>query len=402
LPETPRGNKLLFTLTTEKQRIKLRSDFSSVNSFIGAEQCTSLGFTEVEKSDNRLFQMNGEEFHFRAIAEEMLAQWQVVADGSPVATFYHSAEWFRALRKIEPRARLIGCFRENQLIGGCVLRVWKRLGITEAHKPWATFYNGPIFSPALSPEDMHTALRAFLDYLRRSYDSVRLVFPPDAAAEPLHHLKVINYEQLRRETAWNIVRDHSYSVDVSDIDRLWERLERHARQRMRKATRLGVYCEPLEDWQTFYRLYRATYERQGLPFHITEEAFAGFFSEILCSKNARAFLARTEEGKPAAALLVGWRDPACRGKQRSYFVLAASETELRHTDAATLLWWETFEWCAVRSREIDLVGRATPGIDRFKRSFSPTELPYFELSCSPRGLRGIHYRLVQRLRSLAR
>jgi hypothetical protein len=336
--------------------------------------------------------MSVRDWRFETIGDETLDEWDALAQSSPHATFYHSADWFRALREIEPRARLIGCFRLDRLIGGCPVLDRTSFGFREALKPWATFYNGPIFSSILLPEDGDAALHALLSHLRATYDAVRLVFPPHSCSE-----------SPPQEAPWKIARDYSYLVDAADAGGLWRRLNRRARQRVRKATRLGIHCEPLENGQIFFRLYRATYARQRLPFHITEEAFGRFWSEIGRSKNAKAFVAKTENGMPAAALLVSWH------RQRSYFVLAASDTKLRKTDATTLLWWETFKWCSTlpageagRRSEIDLVGHATPGIDRFKRSFSPAELPFHVLTCAPRGAQRIKHDLSHFLRRLAR
>lgn len=293
-------------------------------------------------------------------------EWDEFVERSPDGTFYHSSDWLLAVaRGMGQDIRVHAMLESGVIRAGAVLRRARKYGMTAGRKPWATAYNGVV---STGNEALDAALRK---HLLRAYSCVRLVQAP-SAPEP------------RGDAGgyWPLVWHKTLFLNIADIDALWDSFGRHARQRVRKAASMGVTTETSSDYRAFHAMYTATYARQGLPMPLECEQIETTLRLAVMTGRMRCLAARTKEGELAAFLAIGF------DAKRAYFALAASHPEHRKTDAVSLLWWNAMKECSATHREIDLVGTATPSIERFKASFSPETRNYADCSgyaCSPMG-----------------
>jgi hypothetical protein len=276
--------------------------------------------------------------------------WDEFLDSASGATVYHREAWLRSVGEgMAQDLRVHAVLEGGRICAGAVVRRGGRRGLRSGHKPWASAYNGVVARAGISPR----LLEGLCAALRNAYASVRLVQGPGAVFGDA------------AERGWRLRSWPTLVLDVRDTERLWNACDRRMRQRVRKARGLGIHVARSSDAESFERLYRMTYERQGQTLNLAAGSVERTVAAALARGAAVLHTALTAEGEAAAALVVG------EAADRAYFMLAASHPSLRHTDAVTLLWWSVLEECSARVQFVDLVGTGTAEIGRFKRSFSP-------------------------------
>lgn len=288
-----------------------------------------------------------------------LSEWDRLVETSPGGTLYHSSAWLKALSEgmgFDVRLHIL-CESERPIVG-VVLRRVGRYGLSVAHRPWETVYNGLV----CADDCPHEAIIELRDHLLSEYSHVRLVQSPYSTVSIPH------------DGRWTARCNQTPVLDLRDLDRLWNSFDRRVRQRVRKAETLGVRVKTHEDFAVFFDLYRETYRRQSLPMPLKSEQVVKCLELGARARLLQLQTAYTRDGKAAAALVVG------KDSKRAYFMFAASHPEHRKSDAMTLMWWKAIRQLSLTRPELDLVGLATPGISRFKKSFSPRMLEYHELN----------------------
>jgi hypothetical protein len=302
------------------------------------------------------------------------ATWDAFVRASPLGTVYHSTAWLEALAEgMGQDIRIHTVLDNGEIMAGVVVRRAAKYGICLARKPWATAYTGPVVSGDVNDK----MLILLLNELRKTYQHVRFV-----GASYTH-------QTCQPFGAWQIESGTTGLLDISDMDKLWNSFDRHARQRVRKAEAAGVKTEESACARIFYSLHKLTYERQGLPMPLSEGQVCKTLELARTNGILRLFSAFTKEGESASALVV------LNDSKRAYFSLAASHPAHRKTDAVTLLWWRVMQEYAKTHDELDLVGMSIPSIARFKRSFSPRLAPVSVSSCYSTTLKGNLFRTVE-------
>lgn len=312
---------------------------------------------------------------FDTVRDEGWDQWSAFTRTVPYAGFFASRAWLRAIhdgmgQDIAVHVALCG----GRVLAGAVVRRGARLGVTVARKPWATAYTGPFFTPG-----NEGAAETLIACMRGNYGHLRLVTPPRASVP-----------RVPRE--WTREAKQTPVLRLGDEQVLWDSFDRHVRQRVRKAQRLGVVVRETRDAHSFYALYQHTYAHHGLPMPLGREEVTSVLDAAADAGVVRVFTAHTVDGDAAAGLVVGMDD------QRVYFVLAGSHPVHRKTDAMSLLWWEVLRLYGRTHSEADLVGCGLTHIDRFKDAFSPEKADYADLSGWAPGLGGLACRGVLAVR----
>ena len=289
--------------------------------------------------------------------ESHWAQWDAFVCSSTLGTVYHQSGWLSALRQGMGQDIRVHClYEDGDIQMGAVLRVGRRFGISVGRKPWGTAYNGIVTLENISGP----LINSFYRRIAASHIQARLVQSPVLASPAIPSFP------------WSVAERVTPVVDTRDIADTWAKFDRRVRQRVRKAASEGIQVEESNDFNAFSMLYGLSYQRQGIELDLDLAALATTLALAHDNGVIRLFLARVPSGQPASGLVVG------QDRHRAYFMLAGADPRCRSSDAVTLLWWRVMEILAPQCPEIDLVGLGTPGIERFKRSFSPEFRPYSE------------------------
>lgn len=317
----------------------------------------------------------------RASSEADWEPWDGFVRVSSSGCVYQTSAWLKALvHGMGQDIRVYAVLDARGILAGAAVRHAERHRFRRARKPWATAYSG-VF-PCVNTSERGVA--ELFSVLSREYSHFRVVRAPETSPEGFAGLCV------------DLTVQKTPLLDISNLDALWRGFDRKVRQRVRKATKLGVTVTEVSDLNPFYELYTKTYERQGMPISLSREQICETLGMAHRAGIVRLFLACTREGDPAAALVTG------EDARRAYFMLAASHPRLRKTDAMSLMWWHVMQAFAATHREIDLVGHGVASIDRFKQAFGPRLVDVLDFSCYANTARGASLRAADRVKNLMR
>ncbi|HEY5628704.1 MAG TPA: peptidoglycan bridge formation glycyltransferase FemA/FemB family protein, partial [Candidatus Limnocylindrales bacterium] len=167
--------------------------------------------------------------------------------------------------------------------------------------------------------------------------------------------------------------DRSRIVDLTlPEDELWSAVRPKWRQYVSKARRAGVTVEDVgeDGLDAFYEVYVETARRAGFVVR-AKRAYADVYHAFAARQRARLLIARSEDGTPAATLIL----LACGATVvEPYGGMTAAGAETR---ANYLLKWEAIRSSRERGfGRYDMWGIAHAGIDHFKTGFGGEEVDY--------------------------
>ena len=169
--------------------------------------------------------------------------------------------------------------------------------------------------------------------------------------------------------------------DLTDLERGEARLRSNIRSDIRKARKQGVTVVEGNKYDLL-ELHAAAgkgRERMTGPTWRTVEALDG----PAASRDARSILvAHGADGEPHAAGYFVW------DQTTMYYLVGASDAELRASGATSLLLWAAIERAAQRGLSFDFEGSMIRSIERFFRAFGGVPAAYSVVRHTPRaGLR---------------
>ena len=224
----------------------------------------------------------------------------------------------------------------------------------------------PYLGPLLSASEGRQRRAREVDQLERLADALRPYAHIDARCSP-------------RLDYWTPLAWHGFSQtshytwrleDVADEEATFARLQNSARRQVSKAQRLGLTTAKgsVED---LVALQRQTFGRQ-------EEAGSGPPDELVrriatavdAHDAGEILVARDDAGRAhSAAMFV-------RDESTTWYLLGASDTELRSSGSASLLMWEGIRAAGARGTAFDFEGSMLRHLERFVRNFGGEPVSY--------------------------
>ncbi|MGY8823277.1 MAG: GNAT family N-acetyltransferase [Candidatus Latescibacterota bacterium] len=258
----------------------------------------------------------------------------------------------------------LGIFKNDKLVAGLAAIAHRRRGFTRLETPELTPHTGlllaPIESkgPAKIEAETHRASELLIDYLRCHYDHVRLSHSPS-----LHDVRPFSW------AGWQPRVRYTYQMNLSNLDALWERIERRTRTTIRKAEKLGYTLEETDDLDLFCSLYELIYTRQKQAPPVATAKIQSFVGSALGEKLARMYAISSPTGETAA--IVAFVEDC----DTSYAWVAGTDPAHNNTGATSLLYWQYFSLC--EKARFDFVGANLPAISFFKRGLGGDLVPYY-------------------------
>lgn len=173
-------------------------------------------------------------------------------------------------------------------------------------------------------------------------------------------------------------------IDLSfDIESLFSNMKSEARNRIRKAVRMGVkvhWAQSNEKLSEYFSLLKSTYSRQDIPQNFPDELYTKLFESL--HNNSLKIIYATYNDSIIAMLWIFFDNNKC------YFWDGASNQDFRKYSANHLLHWEIIKWAKDNNLKFyDMIGRsiksgrsgARPGIGRFKKSLGASAYEYYTL-----------------------
>lgn len=312
------------------------------------------------------------EVEVRELVSSEFKEWDMLVEKTHSGTPFHTSDWLEICRDVLSKdIRIYGCFRNDELVGGCPIFVKNVKGILK----WAsstfsmTYYSGPLVMESANlrttkrVQDTHEILNALREFLcMQGFDSISLVFSP-------------GFEDIRPFTwnGWNSSVRYTHYLNLKEnID---NNISRTIRKDLKSVAEAGLETKKWNDLETYYGMLSKVYERQNLKIPLPMKFFEKVFDLIRRKDIGYMLVSETPEGEAVAAHLtlygkkstIGWssaRDPSF---------------SLRGTNA--LLYYN--EFLELQSRDFEYMNVMAGNVPRFTdyiMGFSPKLTPYYSVT----------------------
>lgn len=312
-----------------------------------------------ESVDESEPQSNGLTGSLRYLRPDELPIWDALVDISPQCSPFSRSWWLEA---VGGTVKILGYFKDGNLLGGIPLYSEKRFGVTLYTMPRLTQTLGPILAPAsakqvtASWQEMET-LTALAKHLAKYPIFFQACHPSLQNWSPFY---------------WNGFKQTSRAtqiVDLSAPDKIWDGMSKTARRHIRRAERMGVTvrpCSPDELWQAEEK----TFARQHRKVTHSAEYLRELYHSAKNNNAGESFAAVDAQDRIHAAYFVIW------DRKRTLGVAAGGDPELRASGAMSLLVWHCIRFAAERTEVFDFGGSVLQPVELFQRSFGAVQVPY--------------------------
>jgi hypothetical protein len=169
---------------------------------------------------------------------------------------------------------------------------------------------------------------------------------------------------------------YSFTLDLSDPDRLWQQLAADYRNQKIPKARAQVDVQTGGDLAEFYRIHNLSYERQGLKPPCSFQ-FLKRLDQALAAHGAREIFFATDRVSGAihsVAYLV-WDNHS------AYFLMAGDAPATRQSGAGILVAWEAIQYAreTLQVPVFDFAGSMVRSIERVRRQFGAQPKQYFRI-----------------------
>ncbi len=257
-----------------------------------------------------------------------------------------------------------GCYKNGHLLAGVSGLAQNRKGLKQLKTPLLTPHGGlicapiPSKGPAKLEAEWNRAAGLLVQHLNGLYDHVQLAHTP--AIKDVREFIWAGWEERVRYT---------YQMDLSDLDALWERVERRTRTVIRKAEKSGFRMRPTDDLELFRRQYELIYTRQDNKAPVDSDLVQRFVERTSQAGLAHTFLVESPAGAVASMVVF------VHGFNTVYAWLAGADPAFNSSGALSLLYWKFFARTPLK--KFDFVGANIPTVAFFKRGFGGDLVPYF-------------------------
>ncbi len=305
------------------------------------------------------------EIEVRELAPSEFREWDTLVERNQPGTPFHTSDWLQIYRDVLLRdVRIYGCFRNDELVGGCppvfVKNLKGILKVASSISSMTDYCGPPLINESSSSktgrrvQENHEILNSLREFLcSQGFDSIHLKFSP-------------GFEDIRPFTwnGWDSKVHYTHYLDLKeDVN---DNISRTIRRDLKSATGAGLETRKWSNPETYYGLLSKVYERQNLKIPLPRKFFEKVFDLMRKKDIGYMFVSETPEGETVAAHLtlygknstIGWssaRDPAF---------------SLRGTNA--LLYYN--EFLDLQSRNFEYMNVMAGNIPRFAEfimAFSP-------------------------------
>lgn len=303
--------------------------------------------------------------HYQISEVQDYPLWDVLVERALGGSPFSTSAWLDCARAaFGGRPVHLGVFKNEKLVAGLAAIAHKRSGFTRIETPELTPHTGLLFDPIESKgpakveAETHKISELLIEYLHTHYDHIRLVHTP-----ALGDVRPFSW------AGWQPRVRYTYQMDLSDLDALWERVERRTRTAIRKAEKLGYALAQTDDIDLFCHQYELIYSRRDQAAPVATPQIRSFVESALAGQLVRMYAITSPAGETAAIVAF------VEGRDTSYAWVAGADPTHNSSGATSLLYWQYFHQC--KQRRFDFVGANLPAVSFFKRGLGGDLVPYY-------------------------
>ena len=251
----------------------------------------------------------------RELREGNFESWDNFVETSPHANIFSSSRWKKIIEDSTLyKGKILAFFRANEIVAGCLLFSIKKGPFEIIYQPPLTPFTTLLFEQKKTnklskTESFEKEIIEKLDEIVNRYSYAFLVMHP--------MIKDIRPFTFRK---WQSKVNYTYLIDISDIKKLWENVDKAAKYDIKKAGEMGLEVTVSDDVGSFYSIYKKTFERQGLKKFPSKN----LVENILKIKNSRLYVVKKTDKIIAGAVVI-------LDKNVAYYLLAASDPDYRES-----------------------------------------------------------------------
>jgi Acetyltransferase (GNAT) domain len=291
--------------------------------------------------------------------------WDSLVDASPHGTVFHYSWWLQ----IATRSFQILVIRDNNgtIVGGIPLPRTRRSGLSLVHSPRLTPYLGPIFdlSSVRNTCDRLHFMRTHGESLARairSFDSFRCV--AGASAPDLQGFLWAGF---------SVKLAYTFRFQDTSADSVAKAMTRTHHQKLTRAERLGLTVHRDGCADDLITLNRMTFERQGTLPSYSPDLVRQLWEAARARDKAQIYVARTQEGVPAAALFT------VHDRRATYQIVSGVNWNIRDVQGGYLVLWRAIQDALTAGRAFDFEGSALRGVETYYRRWGPASVPVWRI-----------------------
>lgn len=318
--------------------------------------------------------MKMKDIEVRELESSEYKLWDDLVKKSPHGTIFHTSDWLAICNEsFNGEFEIYGCFRNEELIGGCSLFINKLKGFFTIASSTCkmTPYGGLVLKQSPSnkvqaQESLHNAvIEAFQKYIKiKKFDYISLSNSPD-----FKDIRPFTYNK------WTPNVKYAYYFDLTN-DR-WVSLSKNARWNIKKAEKNGVVIRKETNPQVYNELFKMTFDKQNLIPPVSLGFFENMLDMLTSNNSGEMWIAEMPSGEPISAEINIWDN------KRAYGWSAASNGNFKNIGSSSLLQFTTLQDLKSRDfKEINVMAANTPRLTKFISSFNPKLVPYYSISSS--------------------
>lgn len=312
------------------------------------------------------------EIQVRELVPSEFKKWDQLVEKTQPGTQFHTSDWLEIYRDVLSKdIRIYGCFRDDELVGGCPIFVKRFKGVFKVASSISsmTDYCGPLISESLSSktrervQESHEILNSLREFLSmQGFDSIHLKFSP-------------GFEDIRPFTwnGWDSKVHYTHYLDLKEnVD---DNISRTIRKDLKSATKAGLETRKWSDPETYYSLLSKVYERQKLKIPLPRKFFERVFDLIRKKDIGYMLVSENPEGEAVAAHLTLY------GKKSTIGWSSARDPSFNLRGTNTLLYYN--EFLDLQSRNFEYMNVMAGNVPRFAEfimAFSPKLVPYYSVT----------------------
>lgn len=303
------------------------------------------------------------ELEAREIKEDEVDSWDRLVHESGQGSLFSTSLWMDVLNMYPGgKARILGIFSSDEIIGGILLYERKKAFLNIMAYPPLTPFTSIILKQATSSRfskiegSQKKIIHAISGCLSKYNFAALQLHPSIKDIRPLLWM------------GWRSSAAYTYEIDLSDIGQLWSRIGKDAKYEISKAESSGIEIAEDGDIEEFLVLYEKTFSKQNLNAPLNLEFIKKMYKFLKSKNRCRLYVAYKENAALSAALVV-WD-----GK-KAYYLLAASEPDSKLGTNYMLL-WHIIKHIPENLKALDFVGANIPNIAKFKREFATNLVNY--------------------------
>lgn len=175
--------------------------------------------------------------------------------------------------------------------------------------------------------------------------------------------------------------------DLSDINKIWESMDKSARKNIRSAKKRLNVIEKY-DMDLFFEINKQTYQKQGINPPYSKELLDRIVKFGLYHNAIKVLFAFDSDNRIHSVMMGGY-------DQHSLYMLAgSSDIQLRSSGAEYLLYWEMIRFASSMNLRFDFEGSMMENIEIRNRSFGAKQTQFFQIKkVNSRLLRFYHFLL---------